>query len=291
MHIGYVANGMGSQSMYLFYLASRGKIPATVSITADTGWENDCDLNDGTKTTAAEFYETKIKPLGVEWGIETHFVRAVNNKKEPLPSLPEVLLSCADRDKAGPVPLFGSKHGRLRQSCTEKWKIRAMKQQLRRLGATSALSHQGILWSERARRTKGVYIGEENGLSIYRTSYTDKDGEVIETKWLTHCYPLIDLKMNREDVRQECDRLGIPYLISSECAGCPHADPWRWTRRTPETIASLVQIERAMKGEYFFTQGLKPIDETVAAMRDAITNQGSLFDGADFGCEDGFCGT
>ncbi len=34
MHINYVANGLGGQSMYLLYLASQKKIPAIISITA-----------------------------------------------------------------------------------------------------------------------------------------------------------------------------------------------------------------------------------------------------------------
>ncbi len=290
MHIGYVANGMGSQSMYLLYLAAQKRIPATISITADTGWENDCDLNDGTKTTALRFFNEQLKPLADSWGIDAYFVRAVDNKGVPLPPLPEYLALAAERGKAGPVPLFGSKNGRLMQSCTEKWKIRAMRQQLRRMGATTASSAQGILWSERSRRVKGIYAGNENGYDLYRTAYTDGKGKVIETKWLTHYYPLVDLKMNREDVRAECDRLNIPYLISSECAGCPHADPWRWLRRSPGTIQQLVQLERSFNGEYFFTQGLKPLDETVAAMRKAADAQGNLFDIADFGCTDGVCG-
>lgn len=36
-HIEALANGMGGPSMYLLWLACQKRIPATVSITADTG--------------------------------------------------------------------------------------------------------------------------------------------------------------------------------------------------------------------------------------------------------------
>lgn len=41
MKANWVANGLGGQSMYLFYLACHRRIPATLSITGDTGGEND----------------------------------------------------------------------------------------------------------------------------------------------------------------------------------------------------------------------------------------------------------
>lgn len=290
MHIDYVANGMGSQSMYLLYLAAQKRIPATVSLTADTGWETDCDLNDGTKTTAVEFFNKHIKPYADRHNIDAYFVQAKDKAGVPLPALPDFLAEKAARGKAGSVPLFGSRGGRLMQSCTEKWKIRGMKQHIRSMGATSGRSAQGIHWGERARRVKGVFIGEENGFSIYRSSYTTGKGEVVETKWLTHYYPLVDLQMTREDTRRELERLGIPYLISSECAGCPHADPWRWLRRTTETIDKLAILEASFNGEYFFTQECRPLKDVIAGYRKRRDDQGGLFDTADFGCTDGVCG-
>lgn len=291
MEINYVANGMGGQSMYLLYLASQKKIPATISITADTGWENDCDMMDGTKTTAQEFYDKHIAPLGVQWGIPTFFVRAVTKDGTPRPSIDEYL-RIPDKDgnaQARSVPMFGSNGGRMLQSCTDKWKISAMKQQVRRMGATAARSAQGIHFGERGRRVKGEYLGAEGGFSIYRPT-TMVNGEPKAIKWLSHYYPLVDLQMNREDVRREMDGLGLPYLISSECAGCPHADPWRWLRRKPETIEAVAQIEDTYRGEMFFTPQRRPLREVIEDMKMMRDSQGVLFDVADFGCTDGVCG-
>lgn len=282
MHIEYVANGMGSQSMYLLYLASQKKIPATLSFTADTGWENDCDLNDGTKTTARDFFDDHLNPLAKKWGIPAYFVRAVDNKGVPHLSIPDYIKKYG---KATIIPLFGSNGGRMRQNCTDKWKVKAMSQQARRLGAKTARSAQGILFSERANRVKGKFLGVEGGFNIYRSTYPRKD-QIVEVKWRSHYYPLVDLQMNRQEVRNECDRLGIPYLISSECAGCPHADAWRWMRRSAETIEQVGAMEASFGGEYFFTKQLRPLKEVIADFKKNSEEQPGLFD-----CTGGLCGT
>jgi hypothetical protein len=294
MNINYVANGLGGQSMYLLYLASQKKIPATVAITADTGWENDCDMMDGTKTTAEEFYRNHVAPFGQKWGIHTSFVRTKIKDGSDLPSISDYLIekNALGKDKAMPVPMFGSNGGRMKQTCTDKWKISAMKQECRRLGALTARSAQGIHFGERARRVKGKYIGNEDGWSIYQTEKYNKQTDTYTTiKWLSHYYPLVDLQMDREDVRREMDRLGLPYLISSECCGCPHADPWRWLRRTEETIESVAQIEDMYKGQVFFTDQRRPLREVIADLRLNKDAQASLFgDTADFSCTGGVCG-
>jgi len=293
MNVNYVANGLGGQSMYLLYLASQKKIPATISITADTGWETDCDLMDGTKTTAEDFFYKYVKPFGDKWGVPAVFVRTKVRDQSDLPPIPEYLtIKVAEgKMKAMPVPMFGSDGGRLKQSCTDKWKLSAMRQYCRSFGATTARSAQGIHYGERARRVKGEYIGNEGGFSIYRSvKFDKKKGVNVPIKWLTHYYPLVDLQMDREAVRREMDRLGLPYLISSECVGCPHADTWRWLRRKPESIESVAQIEDMYKGQFFFTSQRRPLREVVAEMRTNQNNQGNLFDTADFGCTDGVCG-
>lgn len=278
MHIDYVANGMGAQSMYLLYLASQKRIPATVSLTADTGWENDCDLNDGTKTTAREFFDNHIKPFADKWGVDAYFVRAVNGKGEPRPSIYDYLV---DRDTPASIPLYGSNKGQMMQSCTDRWKIQAMKQQCRRMGAITARSAQGIHWGERARRVKGQFIESVDGFDIYR-----HEG----VRWHTHYYPLVDLQLDRAAVKREMDGLGLPYLISSECAGCPHADAWRWLRRTPETIEMVAQIEDKFDG-FYFTDQRRPLRDVIADWREMERSQGNLFDQADFGCKsEGVCG-
>jgi hypothetical protein len=51
MHLESISNGLGAPSILLVAMAIRGEIPATVSITADTGWENDRLWNTGRRST------------------------------------------------------------------------------------------------------------------------------------------------------------------------------------------------------------------------------------------------
>jgi len=289
LHINYVANGMGGQSMKLLDMAGRREIPATVSITADTGWEQDCDLNTGEKITARDFFYNFLEPFAKERGIKAYFVRSVDKYKNPLPSIPEYL---AAREKANSVPMYGSRGGQMLQSCTSKWKLAAMKQQLRRLGATTARSAQGIHWDEAARRVKGTFIGLENGHSIYRDETKNKrSGKITTVKWLTHYYPLVDLRMGRQAIKVELEKLKIPYLVSSECDGCPHQDYWRWSRHTEESIAETAALEANYKGEFFFTDRIIPLREAILKMKTDAEMKRSLFDTDIDNCDSGLCFT
>jgi hypothetical protein len=61
-----------------------------------------------------------------------------------------------DHPRKAFIPLFGSQDGRLRQSCTQRWKVAAIRQQARKLGAQTMRAAQGIHADEAKRRVKGV---------------------------------------------------------------------------------------------------------------------------------------
>src|SRR5271165_1323759 len=126
-----ISNGLGSQSMYLVLLAARGEIPATVSITADTGAEHDCLWNTGERTSAKVYFERIVEPYCTDHNITARFVRSVDKDKQLLPDLLEQLKQTIKDGKLNSIkiPVFGSRGGRLMQSCTDKWKIRAIHQE------------------------------------------------------------------------------------------------------------------------------------------------------------------
>lgn len=302
MRIEALSNGLGGQSMYCGWLASQGRIPATISISADTGSEEDCDWNTGEKTSARYYFEQVAKPLFEKWGMDAYFVRAVDKNKVPLPPIHEWQLREIERAKRGErkakygaimIPMFGSQKGRLTQSCTERWKIAAIKQQARRLGATHLCSAQGIHYGEAARRVKGVYDGERDGFSHYKTAKTNRTTkEVTVIQWMSHYYPLVDLKLNRWQVRGELERLGIPYLLSTECDHCPHKDAGRWLRSSPATIEAAAALEDKYQGEYFLNSRRRSLREVIDDWKFAAAMNPALLtaDEASFGCDGGICG-
>lgn len=275
MHINSISCGQGAPSLYLIVMAGMELFPCDVVIVADTGWENDCLWSTGKRTTAKFFFDEVTKPLAEKMGMGAVFVRALDGNGNSLPPIP------VDQRLNGKVeidiPLFGSNGGKLKQSCTSKWKISAVRQELRRRGATTATT------------ALGIHSGESHRL---------KDNDVA---WQLRSWPLLDVaetpngglrdmgigrRLSRESVIAEMDRLSIPYLVTTECDGCPHKDWARWQRTSQETINSLVVFESQFDGEYFLTKYRKPLDQALIDMElDDSKKGGGLFDI----CDEGYC--
>ena len=300
-HINSLSNGLGAQSMLLFLMMCRREIPAEVSITSDTGWEKDRTWSNGMKTPIKVYFDEVVLPLAKHFQIEAKFVRSVDILKKELPALIDHVRWCAETGKFNnlKIPMFGSKGGRMGQVCTDKWKIRAINQTLRGMGATTACTAQGIHSSEAIRRVKGIYLRNEGPWSIYQTTVktsvklANGKKEKIEKpiKWLTHYYPLVDLGFNRHICQIKIVSEKIPYLLSSECDGCPHKDLTRWERTSPEVLDELSKLESLFNGEFFFTDKRIPLLEAIEAMKkERAINPERHKSEADFGCGNAICG-
>lgn len=279
--------------MYLLYLAAKGVIPATLSITANTGSENDRTTSTGERISAPDFFARYVRPYAERHGIEAIMIRAQDKTGVPLPPLIDVLRGANDDlRKSVSVPLFTNDRtaGRLRQSCTDKWKIRAIHQEARRRGITLLQSAIGFHAGE-SHRLKAEWLRSEAGFDYYKP-YQKRKGKLVKVQWLEHYYPLIDMQMNRQQVREELEKEGIPYLTTTECDMCPHQDYSRWAAHRPEVIQEIAEIEAQWGGKLFLTDRRKPLLEALQEMKretEEGERQGQLF--VDFGCEDGaYCG-
>lgn len=277
--------------MYLLVLAQQKRLPATVSITADTGWEQDRLMSTGERTTADEYFRRVVEPLAHEAGIRAYMVRAENRNGEPMPDLWSWTKQHIAAGKLShlKIPLFGSNGGRLRQACTSRMKVAAIRQQARRLGATSLRTAQGIHAGE-LHRVKGLKPRVEGGFWTYNDAEKGKP-----VKWASHYYPLVDLWLNRQQVREALEHEGIPYLLSSECDGCPHKDAARWARTAPAVIDEIADVEALMGGQFFFTDRRVPLKEAIArwsaeADARAAAGQISWLEEEDFTCATDICG-
>lgn len=289
-HIEIVANGLGGQSMYLLWLACQKKIRARISITADTGSENDRMCSDGTRTTAKRYFDEVVAPLATAHKIDACFVRVLDKTGKPLPPIHEYMAAQKGQAKFGsqPVPLFGSSGGRFTQTCTDKWKLAAIRQECRRRNAKTMRSAIGIHYGEAARRVKGPFLYTEHGFDIYQSGYkSGKTGEWIPEKWMTHYYPLVQMQMTREDCRKELVRLGIPYLITTECDHCPHQDKARWLMHTDESLAASAALEAKYNGEFFLTDKRIPLPQVIEQWRQEPPSQETDLA---FACGNDLCG-
>ncbi len=251
-HINAISCGQGAPSLFLIVLAGEGFFPVDFVQTADTGWENDMLWTTGERTTSHEFFERVTKPLANSYGFDAAWVRSVDKNGVPYDSIPNTALW--RRPLAGSpehqslfygldIPLYGSDGGRLKQSCTSKWKMQAMNQELRRRGADTATTYLGL------------HRGEVHRL------------KPSMDEWRRHAWPLVNLcevedrsirsmnigrRWNREEIGHEMDKRGIPYLVTTECDGCPNKDLARWRRTSPETIRQLAEWEQEIGGGEFF---------------------------------------
>lgn len=310
-HIEAVSNGLGGPSLWLLLMAIRNEIPASIAITADTGWENDRLWNTGRRSTNQQYFDEVIVPLCKGSRVTPRFVRSVDKNKVPLLPLRDRVIAGIRKGQTSDIPMFGSRGGRLMQSCTDKMKIRAIHQELRRMGATTSRNAQGIHFHEADRRVKGVFLRMDGEWSVYQTTVlvskrdpitgkpmrdpvTGKRIKVHKAiKWQTHYYPLVDLRMSRSDVYRAIEKEGIPYIVSSECDLCPHKDLARWERTSPEVIEDGATIEAMTGGQYFFTDRRIPLKEAIAAMQSDRAEKalrGLPIEDADFGCKNDICG-
>lgn len=289
-HINSISCGQGSPSLFLIVMAGEGMFPADVVIVADTGWENDMLWNTGKRTTAREFFEEVTKPLAAKYNIEAVMVRTIDENGKLYDAIPDsiqrkqMMSGTAKPNGDGDwsdrygldIPLFGSKGGRLKQSCTSKWKIQAIRQELRRRGATTATTALGLHRTE-AHRIKPS-----------------------DNKWALQRWPLCDLQetagndiaemgigrtWDRASIQTEMDRRNVPYLVTTECDGCPHKDWARWQRTSLSTIEELAVFEAQFGGEFFLTSYRKPLKEALALMELDNDKGANLFDM----CDSGYC--
>lgn len=273
MHLESISNGFGSQSMALLVLRKRKIVRGDISMSADTGSEFDCLWSNGRRTDARTFFEEVIAPYCRDIGIKAVFVRTRDKKGNAYPPLHEAMLAMVN-DSPRFVPLFGSEGGRLMQQCTDRWKVRAMLQEARRRGAGTMRAAIGLHCEEMG-RVKGRWVGKSklDGFNTFRC--TERD-------WLTKHYPLIDLKMTRQDCRELCDEEGLLYIVGSQCNMCPHKNRERWERDLPSTLAWAAEIESRFGGNFFLTDKRIPLMQALPLMTPPKDD--------DFGCENDVCG-
>ena len=268
-HINVISCGQGGPSLWLIEMAANGLFDCDLVAVADTGDENDMLWSTGKRTTAKEFFEQVTKPLANKHGFDAAFVRANDKSGNPLPPLhiKQLQYNGGNNGTNGvqsDLPLFGTDGGRLNQSCTSKWKIAAIRQEMRRRGAASATVALGLLMDE-----------------VHRIKPSN-------VKWAKNIWPMITIqKLYRVEVEGLLKSANIPYLIRSECDKCPHKNFFRWNQTSEGAIQEAADFEAKVgKGQFFLTPYRIPLIDAIAEMR-----QGQTIRMFDDNCDSGYCFT
>lgn len=156
----------------------------------------------------------------------------------------------------------GSK-GMSRRQCTGEYKIKPLKSAAREL----------LGYPHPMRVPRGVYAEQAIGISVDEI-HRAKDPDV---RYLRNVFPLLDLRMSRQDCLDCLGEYGFGDTVKSACVGCPFSgnSRLRWIRDTdPRAWDDLVAFDRqirhghpgaaaagrALRGEFYVHRSLTPLD-------------------------------
>lgn len=268
MPLRVVSYGGGVQSTALLVLAARGAIDFPIFLFANVG-------DDSEHPATLRYVAEVARPYAAAHGIELHEVQRLRRD-----GTPETLLDRLHRSKRSitipvrmPAPL-----GFMRRNCTQDFKVRTIEKWLKQHGASAecpAVTAIGISHDEAHRAN------------------SRKESPVQQK-----VYPLLELRMDRNDCRTVIAAAGLPVPPKSSCWFCPYHTNGTWQtmrEREPILFEKYVAIERMLSDRLkelqgrpaYFHNRLKPLPMATTANR-----QGELFEDSPLEvCESGYCMT
>ena len=254
--VEYISYGGGTPSLALIILNIKGEIKPLYNknkvdeiIFADTGW-------DRTDTMKQLFeIEKYVKSNGYNFKIV----------KSKLGSLENLLLNNLKEDKFIPIPYHSKDKGIATRQCTNQFKITPINQYLvSKYGSISRIAQLGIHYDE-----------------FYRV----KDAKV---KRDINRYPLVDLKLKRNDCIKIVAETGLPMPPKTACVGCPYLPAARFIElnfENPNDFKRAEKIDNLMnkKGKYLCSQKIP-----LSSLKNQHVFKDILDDSS---CESGYCFT
>lgn len=259
--------GAGVQSTTLLLMMIKGEIEkADHVIFADTGWE------------PKNVYDhlNYLRGLIEQTDMQFHLVSQGNIRDDYLN--PDV------RSPSMPLHLRNAdgSRGMIRRQCTSEYKLKPLMMKQRELAGLS-----------KGQRCKEHRITTVIGIS-YDETQRMRDAAF---SWIRNEYPLVDLKMTRQDCIDWCESNGYARPPRSACIGCPFKsnEEWRYLKNMPDEwndavdfdnqLRSLPHLKKALRGTPFLHQHAVPLEEA-----DLRTDQEKgIWQLFDFECE-GMCG-
>lgn len=258
--------GGGVQSTAALVLAAQGKIDFPTFLFANVG-------DDSEHPATLRYVREVAMPWAETQGIdvqELHRVRRTGEEE----TLYGRLTKQGGLSQAIPVRLSSGAPGT--RSCTADFKIRVIAKWLRANGATPAdpaISGLGISLDEMQR------MRTDSGIAYQRI-----------------VYPLVDLRLTRQDCRNIIERAGLPVPPKSSCWFCPYHTLRHWQtmrHEEPDLFWKSVELEQTLsnkrsgvgKDAVWLTDKLIPLDQATSPHR-----QLPMFtDDTEDACESGYC--
>jgi hypothetical protein len=226
--------GAGVQSTTMALLAAHGEIAMPdCAIFADTGWE---------PKAVYEHLRWLMSPNVLPFPV--HVVNGGNLRSD--------IMNHAPGKRLAAVPWYidmpNGEQTIGRRQCTYEYKLRPVQRKVVEL-----------LGGKRPKNGAEVLIGIS----------TDEGARSKPSKvgYIVNAFPLLDLRMNRNDCLRWLERNGYPRAPKSSCIGCPFHSDREWRSLRPDEFADAVEIDKAIRrqpgfrGEQYMHRSLKPLDQ------------------------------
>jgi hypothetical protein len=232
--------------------------------------------DDSENPDTIRYIETVTKPYAAKHGIEIVEVQKTTRGE------PETLLAyCYRTAKSVPIPMRAGGNGKPgSRSCTADFKISVVNKWIKQQGFP--------------RVTTGLGISMDEVHRMRDTHWHDRYGKKKFGFWQRREYPLIELRLRRQDCQHIIAGAGLPLPPKSSCWFCPFHRPNEWIemkRETPDLFIQAVELEKAMNAKrnllgrdaMYFHGSLLPLDQSVG-------DQLPLFPNWEMdNCESGYC--
>lgn len=265
--------GGGVQSTGALVMAAQGLIDYRTFLFCHTG-------EDSEDPATLEYLERYALPYAVAHEIDLLVIRHTRKRDGAQPTIREAIESGRDI-----IPMFfemtrakdpkrNGEPQRLSRTCTSDWKAAVSARWQKEHGATA--DQPGV-----------------HGLGISLDEY-ERMKNHSGFAWQVLDYPLVAMRLTRQDLMNIIERVGLPIPPKSKCRWCPFQSTQSWREMRdgrPELFRESVVLEatinarRAAKdlAPIYLTRKLIPLEQAVAG------DQAS-FDFDDM-CESGFCMT
>jgi len=172
------------------------------------------------------------------------------------------------------------KKGLMKRQCTNQFKVQPIIQKIRRL--LGLKKYKKVKKDTSVELLMGISVDEVSRMKPNRMPY------------ITNVYPLVDLKLTRQDCKKWIKKHYNIEAPRSACTYCPFHNDQEWREMkeyNPKEFKEVIEFDKKIRlnsrdkdVQVYVHQSCQPIDQVNFNKKD---NQPSLFIN---GCEEGYCG-
>jgi len=140
------------------------------------------------------------------------------------------------------IPAFTPGGGQLTRSCTNHWKIRPVRAQLRLLLGSEAV------------------FGKKISLAIGISTNETGRAKQSKLKWIDNVFPLLELRMNRAACIYWLKQNKLPVPPRSSCIICPYRD-WQRQPLSERDKARAIRVDNELGFDRYLHRSCRPLKD------------------------------